>query len=179
MYKIFEKVAHIILNIIIAFITLIVIIVGYNYVQLQVMNKDYTNFLGYTVFEVSTGSMAKTLNIYDIILVKITKEVEVGDIITYKKDNELITHRIMEINGNELTTKGDANNTEDEEITKEAIIGKVVSVYSKARSMGKSIFGTKCFNISIYHISINRTSNIKWKEEKWVEGKEQINYIVK
>lgn len=131
MYKIFEKIAHIILNIIIALVFLVVIIVGYNYVQLQIMNKDYTNFFGYTVFEVSTGSMAKTLNIYDIILVQITKDVKVGDIITFKQDDALITHRIMEINGDELITKGDANNTEDKAITKDAIIGKVISVYPK------------------------------------------------
>lgn len=131
MYKIFEKIAHIVLDLIIAIIFLMVIIVGYNYVQLQIMNKDYSDFFGYTVFEVSTGSMAKTLNVYDIIAVKITKEVEVGDIITFKQNDELITHRIMEINGNELITKGDANNTEDKAITKDAIIGKVISVYPR------------------------------------------------
>lgn len=131
MYKIFEKIAHIILNIIIVLVFLVVIIVGYNYVQLQIMHKDYTNFFGYTVFEISTGSMAKTLNIYDVIVVKITKDVEKGDIITFKQDDELITHRIMEINGDELITKGDANNTEDKAITRDAIIGKVISVYPR------------------------------------------------
>lgn len=131
MYKIFEKIAHIILNIIITFVFLMVVIVGYNYIQLQIMKKDYTNFFGYTVFEVSTGSMAKTLNIYDVILVKITKDIKENDIITYKKDNELITHRIMEINEDKIITKGDANNTEDKEITTDAIIGKVISIYPK------------------------------------------------
>ena len=131
MYKVFEKVAHIILNIVIAIVFLVVLIVGYNYIQLQILNKDYTNFFGYTVFEVSTGSMAKTLNIYDVILVKITKEVEQGDIITYKYNDELITHRIMKIDGDKLITKGDANNTEDKAITKDDIIGKVISVYPR------------------------------------------------
>lgn len=131
MYKIFEKIAHFILNIIITLVFIIVLIVGYNYIQLQIMNKDYTNFFGYTVFEVSTGSMAKTLNVYDVILVEITKDVQVGDIITFKQDNELITHRIMEMDENELITKGDANNTEDKAITKDAIVGKVISVYPK------------------------------------------------
>ena len=46
MYKIFEKIAHIILNIIIVIVFLIVLIVGYNYIQLHIMNKDYTNFFG-------------------------------------------------------------------------------------------------------------------------------------
>lgn len=132
MYKIFEKIAHIIINIIITFIFLMVLVVGYNYFELQIMNKDYTNFFGYTVFEVKTGSMAKTLNVYDVILVKITDDVNTNDIITFKNnDNELITHRVMKIDGEQLITKGDANNTEDKAITKDAIIGKVVSVYPK------------------------------------------------
>ena len=131
MYKNIEKIIHVILNIVIAFIFLLVIVVGYNYMQLQIMHKDYANFFGYTVFEVSTGSMAKTINVYDVILVKITKDVNENDIVTYKNEDELITHRIMEINGDKIITKGDANNTEDREITKDAIIGKVISVYPR------------------------------------------------
>ena len=131
MYKIIEKIIHVILNIVIAFIFLLVIVVGYNYMQLQIMHKDYANFFGYTVFEVSPGSMAKTINVYDVILVKITKDVNENDIVTYKNEDELITHRIMEINGDKIITKGDANNTEDREITKDAIIGKVISVYPR------------------------------------------------
>lgn len=127
-YRILEKILHAILNIIIVIVTVFVIVVGYNYIQLQIMNKDYTNLFGYTLFEVSTGSMAKTLNVYDVVIVKITKEVETDDIVTFKLEDELITHRIININGNEITTKGDANNTEDKTITKDAIIGKVVSV---------------------------------------------------
>lgn len=149
MYKVFEKVAHIILNLIIAFVFLLVIIVGYNYIQLQIMNKDYSNFFGYTVLQVSTGSMAKTLNVYDVILVKITKEVEVNDVITYKKDNELITHRIMQMNEEKLITKGDANNTEDEEITKDAVIGKVISVYPQIGIWAK-VFSEPNVLISVF-----------------------------
>ena len=102
MYKIFEKIAQMLLNIIIVIIFVAVLIVGYNFIQLQILHKDYTNFFGYTIFEVSTGSMAKTLNIYDIIVVKITNEVGIDDIITFKQDGDLITHRIMEINGDTL-----------------------------------------------------------------------------
>lgn len=149
MYKIFEKIAQIILNLIIVIVFLMVIIVGYNYFQLQILNKDYANFFGYTVFEVSTGSMAKTLEIYDVILVKITKDVNENDIITFKQDGELITHRIMKINGDKLITKGDANNTEDGEITKDAIIGKVISVYPKLGIWAK-VFSEPSVLISIF-----------------------------
>lgn len=129
---IFEKIMHAILNIIIAIGIIIAVVVIYNYVQLQIFNKDYTNFFGYTIFEISTGSMEDTLHVYDIVLVKITKEVEKDDIITYKYENEMITHRIVEINENEIITKGDANNTEDKMISKESVVGKVIFVCPKA-----------------------------------------------
>lgn len=173
MYKIFEKIAHIILNIIIAIVFLIVIIVGYNYIQIQLMNKDYANFFGYTVFEVKTGSMAKTLNVYDVILVKITKDVKENDIITFKKDDELITHRIMEIDGEEIITKGDANNTEDEKITKEAVIGKIVSIFPRVGIWAK-VFTEPNVLISIFitliliglAISKDKTENNKYERDK-------------
>lgn len=150
MYKIFEKIAHIILNFAIVIILLMVLIVGYNYFELQIMNKDYTNFFGYTVFEVTTGSMAKTLNIYDVILVKITKDINTKDIITFKnEDNELITHRIMEIDGDKLVTKGDANNAEDKTITKDAVIGKVISVYPRLGIWAKVFTDSKVL-ISVF-----------------------------
>ena len=169
MYKIFENITHVILNIIIVIVFLIVVIVGYNYFQLQIMKKDYTNFFGYTTFEVSTGSMAPTLNIYDVILVEITKDVKVGDIITYKYENELITHRIMEINGDNIITKGDANNTEDKSITKDAIIGKVISVYPRVGIWAK-VFTEPNVLISVFItlvlIGLAITKDEKDKEQK-------------
>lgn len=130
--NIFEKLIQIILNILIVVAFLIILLVGYNYIQLEILHKDYTDFFGYTIFEVSTGSMKDTLNIYDVILVKITKEVKQNDIITYKYEDEIITHRIVEIDEEKIITKGDANNTEDKVIKKDNIIGKVISIYSKA-----------------------------------------------
>ena len=161
MYKIIEKIIHVILNIVIAFIFLLVIVVGYNYMQLQIMHKDYANFFGYTVFEVSTGSMAKTINVYDVILVKITKDVNENDIVTYKNEDELITHRIMEINGDKIITKGDANNTEDREITKDAIIGKVISVYPRVGIWAKvfsepNVLICVCITLILIGIAISK-----------------------
>ena len=42
----------------------------------------------------------------------------------YQKDNYFITHRIIEIDGDKVVTKGDANNVPDAEISKNDIIGK-------------------------------------------------------
>ena len=69
--------------------------------------------------------MEPYLKINDYILVQTKKEYKVNDVITYKIDDEYVTHRIVEINEDRITTKGDANNTEDESITYNNIIGKV------------------------------------------------------
>lgn len=116
------------------FITLILVIVFlivfYCYAQLKIFKKDYINFCGYTVFQVVTGSMADTIEIKDIILVKITNDVEEDDIITFKSNENFITHRIINKDGNVLITKGDANNSQDEPIHINDVIGKVVFIFS-------------------------------------------------
>ena len=76
--------------------------------------------------------MEPTLYVNDVILVKITQDdIGVNDIITYGKDKEIITHRVLHIDNNVLTVKGDNNNTIDAPITKDIIIGKVVKVFPK------------------------------------------------
>lgn len=93
------------------------------------------SFLGFQFFKVGSGSMEPTLQVGDIILVQRQENYSTDDIITYKSNGEYITHRIIEIDGDTVVTKGDANNTEDEEINKEQIIGKYVVFISKVVSM--------------------------------------------
>ena len=54
------------------------------------------------------------------------------DIVTFKSDNEYITHRIVTVNDNNYVTKGDANNAKDVAITKDKVIGKVIKISTKA-----------------------------------------------
>lgn len=127
--KIVEKILHIILDIFIVIIALLAIVLAYNFIQIKAMGKDYANFFGYTLLEISTGSMRDTLEEYDVVLVKLDTDIEVNDIITYKSDKELITHRIKAINGNEIIAKGDANSAEDKTTTRDSVIGKVVKTF--------------------------------------------------
>lgn len=97
------------------------------------------SFGGYTVFRVTTGSMAPTYDTDSLILVKKTDpgEIKVGDVISFYSadpalDGAVNTHRVTEVTRDgdrwEYTTKGDANNTEDQYGTNsEALIGKVVA----------------------------------------------------
>lgn len=117
-----------ILNITYTILVIIAIILIYNIIQVSIFNKPYMNIFGYSFFQVKTGSMSGTMEIGDIIAVKITKDVKKDDIITYEKDQILITHRIIEKQDETIITKGDANNAEDEPISREKVIGKVVYI---------------------------------------------------
>lgn len=120
-----------ILNILIAVVVLITIIGLYYMAQIKLLNKDYANIFGYTFFEVATGSMANTINIGDIVVVKVNEQFTENDIIVYKEENSFITHRVIKIDGENLITRGDANNSEDKPIKANQILGKVKYVIPK------------------------------------------------
>ena len=134
---------NILLDIIIIILSILTIIIISGAVQINIQNKEYANILGYSLFKVETGSMLPTLQIGDIIIVKITKDVNVDDIITYKTDKSFITHRIKKIDDNLVITKGDNNNSEDKPIEKKYIIGKVAFMFNNVKVWKKVFSDTK------------------------------------
>ena len=71
-----QKIISFILNILLTIVTIIIIIGFYYIYQIKVAKNDYANLFGYTFFEVATASMHPTIGIGDVVIVKITKEVE-------------------------------------------------------------------------------------------------------
>lgn len=80
------------------------------------------------ILVIKSNSMYPELKVNDIIIIKKANNYNVNDIITYSTDNEvLITHRIVKNSDNVFITKGDNNNSEDNEVIKlENIKGKVI-----------------------------------------------------
>lgn len=111
---------------IILFIILAILL--FCYAQLKIFHKDYINFCGYTVFQVITGSMSDTINPKDIVIVKLTDDVKTNDIITFRVENDFVTHRMIGTEGDKIITRGDANNSQDAPISKNQIVGKVVFI---------------------------------------------------
>lgn len=126
-----KKFGKIFFNILFVLIIIVTVIFIISFFIMKKNNNKYINIFGYTIMQVATGSMSNTLNIDDIVIVKITKEVNENDIITYEDNNSLITHRIIQKNGKKIITKGDANNSQDKPITKEDIVGKVIYIIPK------------------------------------------------
>ena len=137
---IFEKIINVVLNIFITIFSIILLISIYNNIQVKLFNKDYSDFFGYSIFEVQTGSMADAINAGDWIIVKTSTNIKLDDIVTFKQDGEFITHRVIGVYNNTYVTKGDANNSKDDPIDEKQIVGKVVKILPTFGIFKKTIF---------------------------------------
>lgn len=81
---------------------------------------------GYGIANVLSGSMEPTFSKGTLLLVKEEKQAEPGQIVVYQSGQELIVHRVIQIQGNLVTTKGDANEAADPVFDASQIKGVVV-----------------------------------------------------
>ena len=81
---------------------------------------------GYGMSVVLSGSMEDRLSADDLVIIKATDDYKINDIVLYQDGNSLVIHRIIEIDGDTVTTKGDANNIADAPINKSQIKGVLV-----------------------------------------------------
>lgn len=86
---------------------------------------------GMGVSVVLSGSMEPRLSIDDLIIVTKQEEYNVGDVVVFQQHGTLIVHEIIEINDQEVVTKGSANNVADDPIGMDSIKGKVISSVPK------------------------------------------------
>ena len=137
----FKKALKWIVNILSVLLLLLLVLAVYGKATTVFGRKSYPNYFGYTFFSVASGSMEPTLYINDVILVKIGNEDLVkDDIITFvNQKDEIITHRVLSIDGNSITVKGDNNNTIDAPINRDQVIGKTVKIFPKL-SVWQKIF---------------------------------------
>ena len=128
-----------IFNVVILLIIIPILIYNITIIIKYIQNpKETPDFLGFKTYEIVSRSMEDTINKNDIIVVKKVdkNEINENDIISFDNGNEIITHRIVDIeniNGQTLyTTKGDNNRfADDEKISFEQIEGKYVFKLSK------------------------------------------------
>ncbi len=112
-------------------LTVIVSLTLYTFVSTQILGNKYTNVFGYSFFKVKTASMTGTIEVNDFIIVKVTKDVNENEVVSFvDKRGEVVTHRLISKKGNEIITQGDANNTQDDAVKLESVIGKVIFIFS-------------------------------------------------
>ena len=180
--KLFEKIVNILLNILIIIFAFILLVSIYNNIQITIFKNDYSSFFGYSLFEVQTGSMSGTIEVGDWIVVKETNDIELNDIITYKQGDEFTTHRVIEKYNDTYVTKGDVNNTKDEPITDEEIVGKVVNVLPHFGILRKTLFNplvVVSLIITLFLISFALKKEDKEKELKLKKKMEEVISKVK
>lgn len=89
----------------------------------------------YPMAAVTSGSMWPTLHKGDMVILRgvdSPSDIQVGDIVGFRQaDGGFAIHRIVKIDGEQVTTKGDANTHEDPAIDFTDIVGKVTGVGGK------------------------------------------------
>ena len=138
--KLVGKIIDYTLNVLIVILAIFLLISVYTAFQVKVLGNEYSNFFGYSLFEVQTGSMHGTIESGDWIVVKTSRDVEIGDIVTYKHGKDFITHRVIESYKGTYVTKGDANNAKDDPIDQSQIVGRVVKIFHGFGILRKTIF---------------------------------------
>lgn len=99
----------------ILFISVVILIDSYRF------PNEVPSFFGWKPFIVMSGSMETQISVGDIVVVKKTdvNKLKKGDIIAFRNNNIVITHRIDDIiqdeNSTKYITKGDNNNTQDKD----------------------------------------------------------------
>lgn len=107
-------------------IFVILFIVLSSALTLNILSFSNLSFLNMRIYRIGSGSMEPHLKINSLILIKKSDNYKINDIVTYQNGDEYITHRIISIDDDEIITKGDANNKEDNPITKDRIVGKLI-----------------------------------------------------
>ena len=146
------------------------------------------------MFNIVSESMEPTFYKDDLAIVKsyYYEELQKGDIITFKQDDRIISHRISKIvnnkNEKQFITKGDNNKVEDiESVNTQDIFGKVVYVIPKIGKIVNYIQNVTGFiNIFILIVIIcilanfreNVINNRKIKRKKYEIKKLRDNYKV-
>lgn len=139
----------------------------------SILNKTGRSMFGYRAYIITTNSMEPNISQGDIIIIKTVEEerLNVDDIITFRKNNSIITHRITDIETDEkgnkqFITKGDNNNIEDtEKVSYQEIEGKKIF---KIPVLGKAIIllQDEVYIILIVIILLLIYLHVQSKEEK-------------
>ncbi len=139
-FSVIKKLINIVLDFFIVILAGVLLIAIYNNVQINILGNSYSSFMGYSLFEVQTGSMEPEISAGDWIIVKHENDYELEDVVTFEIDGDFVTHRIINKYGDTFVTRGDANNAKDSPISKEQIVGKEVKTLPTFGILRRTIF---------------------------------------
>lgn len=95
----------------------------------------YPIVVGGKIYQIQTGSMEPAIKTGSYVLIRPSEELKTGQVVMFDQVGYPvpIVHRIVAINagGQTLTTRGDANGTEDASINRSQVRGVVTDVFSQ------------------------------------------------
>lgn len=102
-------------------------------------------FFGIRTFNVLTGSMRPTISTNSLVFTIPAKSYQVGEIITFQRNDITVTHRIVAIRNHQYQTRGDANDAPDPIlVSKPSILGHtffILPLAGKITTFTKTIPG--------------------------------------
>ena len=134
-------------------------------VTLNVASSFKLSVFGIRSFKVGSGSMEPTLKVNDLIIIKEQKNYKKDDIVTFVDGNTYVTHRVVSVDGDTIITRGDANNTDDDPISKDIIVGKLIYRF-KAVGFISYLFANPFSWVLLFVVGIAVTCFIPEKKEK-------------
>ena len=154
--------------------------------------EENTHILGIYMFNIVSESMEPTLEINDVVVVKMCEatQLQKGDIITFQQDGRIISHRILDITKDKkiikFRTKGDNNEIPDSDLVPESQvygkvvfsikkIGKIISYIQNIRGLINIVF----FVIIVYilvSLRDKQKNTRKMKRKKYEIKKIRDNY---
>lgn len=144
---------------------------------LFILVTSRTDFiLGIRSFDVLTGSMEPEISTGSMVFTMDAADYQTGDIITFKRGNISITHRIFAVVNGQYQTKGDANKSPDPQLVKKAdVIGRdffIIPYLGKFTGFLKTLPGFLIFIVLPVLIFIGfEIWNIKEEYKKQIEKK--------
>jgi signal peptidase len=111
------------------FIAIAALVVGFNLYQWNsqsLVGDSLPMPFGVGVSVVLSGSMEPELSVNDLVFIAEEENYSEGDVVVYQRDGELIIHRIIAVNGEEVVTQGDANSVADSPVKITNIKGKMI-----------------------------------------------------
>lgn len=142
-------------------------------IQSTIHPDNTPNFFGIKSFSIVSQSMEPTIHLNDMVFIKKTdgKDIRKNDIITFRMGNEIITHRVIQIerldNKVIYTTKGDSNEVTDlQKVTDDQIEGKYIGKIPKVGGFLSSLKDERIFGILLLFIFM-----CFWWERKSIDKK--------
>lgn len=165
--KILDKIKLIIILILLSLVLYNITLI----IQAILIPEKTPNVLGYKTFSIISGSMSPTIKVGDIVIVKEEKNLKVNDIISFRREGEIITHRIINIaeekNQKKYITKGDSNNAVDDSyVYYKDIEGKVIKRIPKLGSVMMILQKRIVILLIIFIFVVSYLSDLKRNNKK-------------